>query len=225
MKRLFALILVMAMAAMFPISASAAGPDARSSVYYEWVDDWDDDWDDDWAESIYEALEEKVWAEFKGKYDLPLWCWYDIDRDGLSEIIVDNTEGKYGVDVSSSKNFVGVPKIAKGDFTIYYWDYGKGKAASLKVNSNNMYISVHPEGYIVTSTLKGNTETYNIYGYHHIGTKLVAKTFTLSGTGDNFQIKVKNPDGSYESDNEDWAYLEILNILNKCTPLTFHFTS
>lgn len=44
------------------------------------------------------------------------------------------------------------------------------------------------------------------------------------GAGDNFQIKVKNPDGSYESDNEDWVYLEILNILNKCTPLTFHFT-
>ncbi len=243
MKRLFALILVLAMAAMFPISASAAGPDARSSVYYEWVDDWDDDyWDeddasgyyddyyDDWLMEVRWALEEKMAKEYKGKLELPYWCWYDIDGDGLSELIVDNNDGKYGVESFTCKiyNNMGTkPIITKGDFTVYYWDYDADKAASLKVNSNNMFLSIHPNGYLVASTLNGNTETYNIYGFHHIGTKMVAKTFTLTYKGSEFQtIKIKNPDGKYEKIDEDWfSCLELFDILNKSTPLNFYQTS
>lgn len=235
MKRLFALILVLAMAAMFPISASAAGPDARSSVYYEWVDDWDDtysEWDDydEWLSEVQWALEEKMAKEYKGKLELPYWCWYDIDGDGLDELIVDNNDGKYGVEPYTCKvyNNMGTkPIITKGDFSVYYWDYETNKAASLKVNSNNMFLSVHPSGYLIASTVNGNTETYNIYGYHQIGTKMVAKTFTLTYKGSEFQtIKIKNPDGKYEKIDEDWfSCLELFDILNKSTPLNFYQTS
>lgn len=223
MKRLISFLLVLAIAAVFPATASAADdPAAHAPIYAAW-DDYD------WLEDVFVKLQEKMYEEYKGGDALPFWCWYDINKDGVYEIIVDNNNGKYGVEIVNSKMLKGTGSkdiVTKGDFSLYYWDFKAQKAASARINSNNMFISVTPEGTLVASSVNGSTETFSVYAYYSYG-KFQAKTYTITYSGNKIKtIKVKDYDGKNETFGDDWTVrLELSGIVNRSTPLTFYQSS
>ena len=229
MKKLLSILLILAMTALLPISASAAAAPGLSDAVYDSLDNEGLSYEE-YASEVSWALQEKMYEEYKGGDKLPFWCWYDVNYDGLEELIVDNNHGKKGVETVSCKMLKGYGSkniISKGDFSVYYWDHTNYKAVSLRVSSSNMFISVNPDGYIVASNAKGNTETFTIYDFNIWSDNLQVKTYTITYSGNKFKsITVKNSDGKYETVEEDWlTFLDLRNVLQRSTPLVFYQTS
>ena len=227
MKKMISMILVLVLIAAFPISAYASAGTVVENLSYN---DRDDESWDDYNEEIYYALIDKVYSDWKGD-GLPFWCWYDIDQDGIEEVIVDNGNGKKGVETVNSKMLKGIGAksiITKGNFTVYYWDYGTQQAASLKISSNNMYLSVYSR-FIVASSASGNTESYTIYGYYPQSVEMLSETYTLTYSGNNLtKITMKDSFGHVQvvDEEEEWfTTLKIIDILDHSIPLVFYQTS
>ena len=226
LKKLISLLLFLAVAAAFPAAAYASGDDGLALLSYDSWDEYNDNEND-----INAALIDKVYSEWKGD-GLPFWCWYDIDHDGVYEVIVDSGNGKRGVETVNSKmlnNMGSKLIITKGDFSVYYWDYEAQKVASLKISSNNMFLSVSPEGYIVASSASGNSDSYSLYGYYPQSTRLLSETYTLSYSGRNLnRITIKDSFGKPQTvdEEEEWsAFLKLNDILSHSAPLVFYQTS
>ncbi len=229
MKKALALLLVLALTFALPAPAYAAG--SGGPVSLSWDEDYwdeDDDWDDYSAE-LESAIGEKMYSEWQGD-SLPFWCWYDIDGDGIQELIVDNSNGTKGVETATCKLLNGYGSkliITKGSFTVYYWDYATQDAESLRINSDNMFLSAHPDGYLVASTSKGNTETYILYGFFPQSTEMLSETYTLKYSGRELaSITFRDSFGETSTSEDDWmTFLQTIDILKASTPLVFYQTS
>lgn len=227
MKKLLSLILVLALAAAFPVLAYASAGTGADNLAYN---DWDDESWDDYDEEINYALIDKVYSDWKGD-GLPFWCWYDIDQDGIEEVIVDNSNGKKGVETVNCKMLKGMGAksiITKGSFTVYYWDYETQRAETLKISSDNMFLSVSSR-YLVASSANGNTETYTLYGFYPQSVEMLSETYTLTYSGNSLtKITVKDSFGRVQVVDEDdeWlTSLKIIDILDHSVPLVFYQTS
>ena len=133
---------MLALALIMAVSISACASDfglgyAANNVLggSSWYDDREDD--ESWLEyrmEIENALLDKLLSDRDGNDALPFWSWVDLDGDGLSEIILDNSDGKRGVetvDCRLLKKWGSKNIVTKGDFTVYYWKYGASRADPL----------------------------------------------------------------------------------------------
>ena len=236
MKRLISLIITLTLITVISSSAYASDSgmgyavnDLLESNYYNYNSE-----NDDYYNSVSSALIDKIFSDRYINDSLPFWAWIDLDGDGLSEIIVDNNDGKKGVETVKCKmleNIGGKIIETKGDFTVYYWNLETLKADSLIIDSSNMFLSLASNGrYLIASTAGSNWEKYTLYGYFPHSIKMLSETYTLTYSGRELvKITVKDSFGNTRiiSENDDtwFDFMTLDDVLCNLFPLVFSQTS
>lgn len=223
MKRMLILLLILAMIFALPVPAYAADGGKLTSL------SWDEHGGDDWSREVEMAISNKMYSQWR-RDSLPFWCWHDIDGDGTRELIVDDNNGEKGVETTACKMLNGYGSkliVTKGSFTVYYWSYATQSVASLRINSDNMFLSAHPDGYLVASTASGNTETYSRYGFFPQSVELLSESYILKYSGRELAgVTIRDSFGKTSTPEDSWmAFLKTLDILSVSTPLVFYQTS
>lgn len=216
-----------------PASALAAySPVSDKGAKYEF-DNWDDDWGDGWNnETDWKAYEEFLkwvgWTiqDIKSKQSEPIYvCWYDLNSDGIPELIIDKDNGKNGIDVGNCKHLNKDGErhyITKGNCTFYYWDFERNAMSYLDIKSNNMFVSVWPSaGCIVYSEnfYDINESFYYIDMYHKKNPNTFIFQLTYSG-GDKVKKATLIDDGTTEQDPEG-VLMSISEMFTSSLPLVF----